>query len=85
MSQIVKNNCGVLTILPLGVECNVTNSSNPFTNDGAIYLNITGGSTPYSVTWSNGKKSQNIYNLFPGFYEATVVDAFGDLFGNYNL
>lgn len=78
MSQIVKNNCGVLTILPLGVECNVTNSSNPFTNDGAIYLNITGGSTPYSVTWSNGKKSQNIYNLFPGFYEATVVDAFGD-------
>jgi hypothetical protein len=82
MSQIVKNNCGVLTILPLGVECNVTNSSNPFTNDGAIYLNITGGSTPYSVTWSNGKKSQNIYNLFAGSYEATVVDAFGDYSAN---
>ena len=78
MSQIVKNNCGVLTILPLGLECNVTNSSNPFTNDGAIYLNITGGSTPYSVTWSNGKKSQNIYNLFPGSYSGTVIDAFGD-------
>lgn len=78
MSQIVKNTCGVLTILPLGVECNVTNSSNPFTADGAIYLNITGGSTPYSVTWSNGKKSQNIYNLYPGSYSGNVVDAYGD-------
>jgi hypothetical protein len=82
MSQIVKNNCGVLTILPLGIECNVVNSSNPFTADGAIYLNITGGSAPYSITWDNGKKSQNIYNLLPGDYGATVVDNFGDYTGS---
>jgi len=82
MSQITKNSCGVLTLLPLGVECNVTNSSNPFTADGAIYLNITGGSAPYSVTWSNGKKSQNIYNLLPGAYSATVVDNYGDYTGS---
>lgn len=78
MSTIVINECGVVTILPMGVNCNVENSSTPDTNDGVIYLTVTGGSTPYDVTWSNGLKTKNLYNLYPGEYTATVVDYYGD-------
>jgi hypothetical protein len=78
MSTIIYNDCGVTTILPLGVECYSVNSSTPNSNDGRIYLTITGGSSPYSITWSNGLKDQNIKNLIPGEYTATVVDFYGD-------
>lgn len=78
MSTIIFNECGVTTILPLGVVCYSLNTSTPDSNDGRIYLTITGGSTPYSVTWSNGLKDQNIKNLITGEYVATVVDFYGD-------
>ena len=78
MSTITINECGVQTILPLGVICNVTNATSPLTLDGAIYLTITGGSVPYSVTWSNGSNSLNLYSVSAGTYTATVVDAYGD-------
>ena len=78
MSTIIYNDCGVTTILPLGVECYSVNASTPDSNDGRIYLTITGGSSPYSITWSNASKDQNIKNLIPGEYTATVVDYYGD-------
>lgn len=78
MSTLTINECGVQTILPLGVVCNVTDATSPLTMDGAIYLTITGGSVPYSVTWDNGSKSQNLYSVSAGTYTATVVDFYGD-------
>lgn len=78
MSTLVINECGVVTILPMGVNCNVENASTPISNDGVIYLTVTGGSTPYDITWSNGLKTKNLYNLYPGEYTATVVDYYGD-------
>jgi hypothetical protein len=78
MSTIIYNDCGVTTILPMGVNCYSVNSTTPDSNDGRIYLTITGGSAPYSITWSNGLKDQNIKNLIPGEYTATVVDYYGD-------
>ena len=78
MGTIVYNNCGVITILPMNIDCSSVNSSTPITNDGRIYLNITGGSAPYSVTWSNGSKDQNLKNVPMGSYTGTVVDYYGD-------
>lgn len=78
MSTLTKNDCGVVTILPLGVDCSVINASTPLINDGRIYLNITGGSSPYSISWSNGQKTQTIKNLYSGPYTGTVVDYYGD-------
>jgi hypothetical protein len=78
MSTLTINECGVQTILPLGVVCNVVDASTPLTLDGTIYLTVTGGSTPYSVKWSNGSNSQNLYSISAGTYTATVVDAYGD-------
>lgn len=82
MSVLSKNDCGITTILPLGVECSVVNATTPESSDGRIYLNITGGSAPYSISWSNGKKSQSIRKLPVGSYSATVVDFYGDYTAN---
>ncbi|MEP7168598.1 MAG: SprB repeat-containing protein, partial [Bacteroidota bacterium] len=45
--------------------------------NGAITLNVNGGTTPYSFNWSNGVTSQNISNLTSGTYIVTVTDANG--------
>ena len=50
-------------------------------NDGSIVVSISGGSFPFSFSWSgpNGFSSpfQNINNLAPGTYSLDVVDASG--------
>ena len=44
-------------------------------NTGNIYLNLWGGTPPYSFNWSNGNPSQNNYNLFAGSYSVIITDA----------
>lgn len=75
------NTCDIITLFPMSVECSVTDAYTPFTNDGGISLVITGGTPPYSISWSNGSNSQNLTNLQVGEYTATVVDYYGDFTG----
>ncbi len=45
-------------------------------NDGAIYTSISGGTAPYSVSWSpNVGAAKDITNLAVGIYTITVTDA----------
>nr|MBK9649980.1 SprB repeat-containing protein [Bacteroidota bacterium] len=60
--------------LTIGTVTNVNCNGN---NNGAININIAGGSTPYTYTWSNGATTQNITNLAPNTYTVTVTDANG--------
>jgi hypothetical protein len=46
-------------------------------NDGSVTANATGGSTPYTYTWSNGQSGQTISGLAPGQYSVTITDAGG--------
>jgi hypothetical protein len=78
MSTLTKNDCGVTTILPMSIDCSVVDATTPLTSNGRIYLNITGGSSPYNISWSNGQKTQTIKNLTVGSYTGTVVDYYGD-------
>lgn len=77
---VEKNECNVITLLPLGVSCSTTNPSTPDSADGSITLIITGGTAPYTgITWSNGVKGvQTLTNLVAGTYSAIVVDYYGD-------
>ena len=68
------NTCEIITLFPMGVECSVTDAYTPFTNDGGISLVITGGTPPYSISWSNGSSSQNLTNLQVGDYLNLEVD-----------
>jgi hypothetical protein len=72
------NECKVVTIFPLGVECDTTNPSTSLALDGIASLIITGGTAPYNIHWSNGGASQTLYGLGGGEYTATVTDYYGD-------
>ncbi len=55
----------------------ITNPScNGFAN-GAINLNVAGGSGAYTFAWSNGSTQQNIASLGSGSYTVSVTDAGG--------
>lgn len=73
-----RNECGVITILPMGVRCVTTNPSTSLSSDGIVSLSISGGSAPYTVTWIGGPISPTYNNLPNGSYTATTVDYWGD-------
>jgi len=43
-------------------------------SDGSIDVTVTGGSVPYTYTWSNGATIEDISDIGPGFYSLTVTD-----------
>lgn len=45
--------------------------------DGAINLTVSGGSSPYSYSWSNGATSEDINALNAGVFSVTVSDSNG--------
>jgi len=45
--------------------------------NGSITTSVTGGTTPYSYSWSNGNTSANVSSLSAGTYTVTVTDANG--------
>lgn len=67
----------VSTTSPFNVSSNVTNASCIFTPDGQITLNITGGTPPYNITWSNGATGTTANNLIKGDYYANISDGNG--------
>lgn len=75
---VTKNDCDVITLFPLGVECQGINPSAPNALDGRLFLRITGGTAPYDITWEGGQKTPYLFNLGGGFYNVTVVDYWGD-------
>ena len=46
-------------------------------NTGSIDLSVSGGTSPYSYSWSNSATSQDLQNLIAGTYIVTVTDANG--------
>jgi hypothetical protein len=74
-----KNECGIITILPMKVECEIFPPSEYGVNDGEVSVSITGGTAPYTVTWlNNGNVSPAIGGVGIGSYTATTVDFWGD-------
>lgn len=46
-------------------------------NDGTASLNVSGGVSPYTYSWSNGATAASVNNLAPGAYSVTIEDAVG--------
>lgn len=45
--------------------------------DGGINLGVSGGSPPYSYTWSNGQSSNDLTQISGGVYYVTITDSEG--------
>lgn len=75
------NGCLSTRIVSLSQPALITLETNVFPSvtgyDGAIYLSVSGGSPPYSYSWSNGATTQSITSLAPGAYSITATDAHG--------
>lgn len=71
----IVNNIGTLAI---------SSTSTPIScfggNNGAISIVASGGSTPYTYSWSNGAVTQNIVNVAAGNYTVTMTDQIGCVF-----
>ena len=59
-------------VLQLSAEFNNVNCYNG--NDGLIDLNVSGGTLPYSFTWSNGAITEDLSGLSAGPYDVVVSD-----------
>ncbi|MBL0052471.1 MAG: SprB repeat-containing protein [Bacteroidetes bacterium] len=55
----------------------VTNTTCNGANTGAIAINVSGGTQPYTFVWSNGATTQDITNLSALTYTVTVTDSNG--------
>ena len=53
----------------------MTDVSCPGRSNGAIDINVTGGSGHYTFLWSSGQMTQNITGIPAGSYTVTVTDA----------
>lgn len=73
-----KNECDVITIFPLNVECFALDPTSSSSFDGALTLGITGGTPPYEVVWENGSLAQSLSNIGVGEYSSIVTDYYGD-------
>jgi hypothetical protein len=59
----------------LELSAAITNNSCYTASAGAVDLTISGGSAPYSCTWSNGSTSEDISGLMAGTYNVLVSDS----------
>jgi gliding motility-associated-like protein len=49
-------------------------------SNGSLDITVTGGTIPYSYSWSNGSVAQDLNNLSSGTYTVTITDANGCTF-----
>lgn len=66
----------------LGLNLTFSSTTSCGSNTGGALVQVTGGISPFTYTWSNGASGQMVSNLGVGIYTATVTDGAGC---NFNL
>jgi hypothetical protein len=70
-----KSTVTIIQPAQLLVPTTPTNASSCTASDGSITTNVSGGTSPYTYAWSNGKTTAAISGLVTGTYSLTVTDA----------
>jgi hypothetical protein len=78
------SNCGngdtsvfTITVYPSpGLKTTETNASCQTCSNGSASVLVTGGTRPYSYSWSNNATTDTINNLLPGTYSVCISDSF---------
>jgi gliding motility-associated-like protein len=77
-SCVIKETYVIIEPLLLELKADVSNPLNCFAaNTGAINLVVTGGTAPFSYSWSNGASTEDLSSLTPDNYTVIVTDANG--------
>ncbi|MEY3053467.1 MAG: hypothetical protein RLY31_3252 [Bacteroidota bacterium] len=71
-SGTVNNNANAPDLSADGIQPTVCGNE-----EGAVSLNITGGSPPYLINWANGSSDLSLSGLSAGNYPVTVTDVLG--------
>ncbi len=61
--------------LPIIISSNINSVACFGVSDGAISLNVSGGTGSYSYQWSNGESTAALSNLSAGSYTVTITDS----------
>jgi len=73
------NSCNIFTVFPMGIVCDSRDVTTYGGDEGQVTIYITGGTSPYTIQWSNGSSNvTTITGLTAGSYTAEVVDFYGD-------
>jgi PKD repeat protein len=71
---VVSDTIHVDTYQALSVSSIIKNVSIAGFNDGEIDITVSGGTAPYSFSWSTGSTMEDLTNLSPGVYTVEIVD-----------
>ncbi|MGC1206228.1 MAG: PKD domain-containing protein [Flavobacteriaceae bacterium] len=75
---IIEETFDITEPLPLQLIGDVTDALDcDDVNTGAIDLEITGGTQPITISWSNGSSTEDLTNVPPDVYTVTITDANG--------
>jgi len=70
----------------LSLDAPITDVTESGAEDGSITANVSGGTMPYTYTWSNGESTAEINGLSGGSYMLVVEDANGcQISANYDV
>ena len=62
---------------PITTLFTVTPAACAASKTGSATVTVTGGTPPYSYTWTNGKRANSITNVAAGTYSVLIKDAYG--------
>lgn len=67
----------IVTPPPVSIACKGSNITTNGGSDGKVDASVTGGVAPFTYSWSNNMKSEDISGVKIGTYTVTVTDALG--------
>jgi hypothetical protein len=77
----IDDNCdGFINDFDISIDVvDITAASCEGIADGRIFLELSGGTPPYQIVWSNGMTGNQLSDLKSGFYRASITDINGCL------